>query len=33
VLRASGRLWGWARCGRRRPKVNIDGLFLKKEGD
>jgi hypothetical protein len=22
VLRAGGRLWSWARCGRRRPKVN-----------
>ncbi len=31
VLRAGGRLWSWVRCGRRRPKVNTNGLFLKKK--
>ncbi len=31
VLRAGGRLWSWVRCGRRRPKVDTYGLFLKKE--
>ncbi len=31
MLKASGRLWGWVRCGRRRPKVNVDDWFLKKE--
>jgi hypothetical protein len=29
VLRTGGRLLNWARCGRRRPKVNTDGLFLR----
>jgi hypothetical protein len=29
VLRAGGRVMSWLKCGRRRPKVITDSLFLK----